>query len=66
VPCAAPQQAAFSDGSQQTSCASIAQHPEVPRPESSPRCFRAAIEPSVVVIFVIVVSLMRRIARRYR
>jgi hypothetical protein len=67
VPCDGPQQADFSAGSQQTSCACTAQQPEVPRAESLRLCSLAAAELSDTVIFVvvIVVSSMRRIRRRY-
>jgi len=65
VPCPAPQQAAFSDASQQTSCASTAQQVEVLRVELSRSCSPDTAKPSDIVIFVIVVSSMRRIAHRY-
>jgi hypothetical protein len=66
VPWDVPQQAAFSAGSQQASCACTVQQPELPRAESLRLCSLAAAELSSTVIFVIVivVSSMRRIWRR--
>jgi hypothetical protein len=59
------QQTDFAAGSQQTSCTSTAQHAEVARPPCSLPCARATRGFSDIVILFIVVSSMRRIARRY-